>query len=314
VGADVKNLAREIASCASVSEALLSTSHPCSKVVREQDKLISVEIKRQRPEPWFGNLEQAKLLFVSSNPSINEDPYPLGEVFPTYEWSEDESANFFVNRCNQDKNPPYVTFKDSKHANFSTLCHDGEYRGKGGEKNQPVDTWLGIHMRAMEILGPDCHPHFDYALTEVVKCKSKSEMGVKSASAKCKDMWMSRVLNASTAQVIVVIGAKSRDNFAHKIEGIPSDFGTNPKTYAQLSTHARALRDIKISNFGGKARVYVYNWLPTSYIPEKKEMLQLKRVYGERVVNWLSDVAHARTEVPKTNEELTTIINLLFKK
>lgn len=65
--------------------------------------MIDVEIKRQRPEPRMGGLAKANLFFVSLNPSINEDPYPLGEVFPTYEWSDADSASFFAKRCDPDE-------------------------------------------------------------------------------------------------------------------------------------------------------------------------------------------------------------------
>ena len=121
-------LAGSIASCPAVQDALTNKSHPCHKVVHEQTKLIDIEIKRQRPEPWMGGLAKANLLFVSSNPSINEDPYPLGEVFPTYEWSDTDSAEFFVERCNPDDKNVKVTFNKTGERNFLTLCHDGEYR------------------------------------------------------------------------------------------------------------------------------------------------------------------------------------------
>jgi len=69
-------LAQRISSCSAVADALMDAKHPCYKVVNEQTKLIDVEIKRQRPEPWMGAIASADLLFVSSNPSINEDPLP----------------------------------------------------------------------------------------------------------------------------------------------------------------------------------------------------------------------------------------------
>ena len=60
------SLAGGIASCPAVQDALTNKSHPCHKVVHEQTKLIDVEIKRQRPEPWMGGLAKANLLFVAS--------------------------------------------------------------------------------------------------------------------------------------------------------------------------------------------------------------------------------------------------------
>jgi len=307
VGADAKNLAREIASCASVSEALLSTSHPCSKVVREQDKLISVEIKRQRPEPWFGNLEQAKLLFVSSNPSINEDPYPLGEVFPTYEWSEDESASFFVNRCNQAMEPPYVTFANSKHPNFLTLCHDGEYRSGVSTPKRPQPTWNNTHKRAVELLGAEANPHSNYAITEIVHCKSKNAKGVEEASSFCVEKWMNSTISASPAKVIILLGSNVRDFYAKRILKADDEFGSN-YNYGNLSQFQRASRDILIADIGGVPRVFVFNWHPTA-----RALRVFGTVYGDGVVTWLQDIIAGRIEVP-VPIELEKVIKNLFAR
>jgi hypothetical protein len=193
-------LAGAIASCTSVHEAIANPNHPCSKVVREQSKLIDVELKRQRPEPWMGGLAKADLLFVSSNPSINEDPYPLGEVFPTYEWSETDSADFFVNRCNPDSEKVKVTFGTDSQPNFLTLCYDGEYRSGVSNPKRPQPTWKNTHDRAVELLGADAHPHFNYAITEIVHCKSKDAIGVQEASSHCVQKWMNSIFEVISSQ------------------------------------------------------------------------------------------------------------------
>jgi hypothetical protein len=39
---------------------------------------------RQRPEPWIGNIETARVLFLSSNPGLSDDPnIAEREDFPT---------------------------------------------------------------------------------------------------------------------------------------------------------------------------------------------------------------------------------------
>lgn len=310
----IELLAQSICSCPNVLKALSETNHPCHKVVNVQKAMISnAPDLRQRPEPWIGNLAAAKVLFLSSNPSISDDPdVSVREDFPTYGMSVEESAKYFVNRFNPEIHPPHATFKTESKADFLYRSNDGEYRGKGGKKNTPIETWQEIHNRAMEILGPNCHPHMDYALTEVVKCKSKGEVGVKSASTECVDTWMARVFDLSAARIVVVVGRHSRDNFAHKIQGIPSDFGTDPKTYPGLGPLTRSLRDIKVSSFGGKPRLYVYNWHPTGMIPSKTEMIQLRKVYGEGIVDWFADIANSRAEVPKNNEDLSKTITQIF--
>jgi hypothetical protein len=315
-GREIKLLAGSICDCPEVVEALKKKTHPCHEIVMVQNEMVSDAPElRQRPEPWIGNLAMAKVLFLSSNPSISDDPdIAIREDFPTYGMSVDDSAEYFVNRFNPEIEPPHATFKTNSKADFLYRSNDGEYRGKGGKKDVPIETWLGIHRRAMEILGTNCHPHSDYALTEVVKCKSKAEAGVKSASPKCVDTWMAKVLGSSTARIVVVVGRHSRDNFAHKIEGIPSDFGTDPKTYPELGPYRRCIRDVKVSSFGGKPRLYLYNWHPTGMIPKKSEMIQLRIVYGEEMINWLADVANKKADVPKDNQELSRVINRIFNK
>jgi len=49
----------------------------CSKVVSVQDVPLS---EHQVPEPWTGHLDRARLVFISSNPSI--DPR---EAYPSWE-------------------------------------------------------------------------------------------------------------------------------------------------------------------------------------------------------------------------------------
>lgn len=313
---EIKLLASSICDCSELKKALDSKSHPCHKVVAVQNEMVANDkSQRQRPEPWIGNLAKAKVLFLSSNPSISDDPdFSIREDFPTYAMPTDVASDYFVNRFNPEIQPPHATFSTKSKQDFQYRCNDGEYRGKGGKKEAPIETWSEIHRRAIEILGSTCHPHEDYALTEVVKCKSKGEVGVNSASSKCVDTWMAKVLNSSTAPIVVVVGRHSRDNFAHKIEGISSNFGTDSKSYSELGCLKRSLRDIRISSFGGRARLYVYNWHPTSMIPNKSEMIQLRKVYGEETVNWIADVAKLKAEVPRTNEDLTAIIHEIFNQ
>ena len=298
-------LAGQIASCTAVQDALKNSKHPCRKVVNEQSKIISLEIKRQRPEPWMGGIGTAKLLFISSNPSINEDPFPLGEVFPTYEWSEQDSADFFVDRCNPDKDPVSVTFNKSGEPNFLTLCHDGEYRSGVSNPKRPQPTWQRTHDRANELLGETAHPHLNYAITEMVHCKSRDAEGVEEASRFCTDNWMNSVFKLSPATVVILLGAKVRDFYAIPILGVSSDFGQRAG-YENLTQEERALRDIFVENIGGKDRIFVFNWHPTY-----AGLRIYKKVYGDAIVNWLTSVIEGKTVVP-TKENLGQIIKEFF--
>ena len=267
------------------------------------------ENMRQRPEPWIGNLQNSKVLFVSSNPSISDDPdVSIRENFPTFGISDDDSANFFINRFDGTSGTPHATFNFGKLANFLFRSNDGKYRGKGNSFNKPIETWQGVYERAKEILGEACDPTENYALTEVVKCKSKKEEGVKEASTTCIEKWMGKVMDVSPAKLVVIIGAPARNNFAHKIADLGSDFGTDSRGYEQLGQRGRALRDIKISDFGGKRRIYVFNWHPTSMIPNKKDLLQFKNAYGAGLVLWMNGIATGDVELPASPEDLRSII------
>jgi hypothetical protein len=107
---------------------------------------------------------------------------------------------------------------------------------------------------------------------------------------------------------VVIIGAPARNNFAHKIADLGSDFGTDSRGYEQLGQRGRALRDIKISDFGGKRRIYVFNWHPTSMIPNKKELLQFKNAYGAGLVLWMNGIATGEVELPASPKDLRSII------
>ncbi len=303
-------LAKSICACTEVGLALTDKNHPCHKVVMtQQDMIQGDESMRQRPEPWIGNLENSKVLFISSNPSISDDPdVSIREDFPTYGTSEDVAAQFFVERFVPKDGLPHATFNFEGHANFLYRSNDGKYRGKGNSSTKPIETWQGVYERAKEILGESCNPSENYALTEVVKCKSKAEKGVKEASAKCIDQWMHKVLEISPAKLVVVIGAPARNNFAHKLADLGSEFGTDSKGYQKLGQRGRALRDIKISEFGGKRRIYAFNWHPTSMIPNKSELLQFRNAYGPEIVQWMADIANGVVQIPASSALLESII------
>ena len=290
-------LAGAIASCNSVHEAIANSNHPCSKVVGAQTSIIDVELKRQRPEPWMGGLAKADLLFVSSNPSINEDPYPFGEVFPTYEWSLEESADFFVNRCNPDSEKVKVTFNTERQPNFLTLCYDGEYRSGVSNPKRPQPTWKNTHDRAVELLGPDANPHFNYAITEIVHCKSKDAIGVEEASGYCIEKWMDSIFEVSPAKVVILLGSKVRDFYARTVLKAPSGFGEF-HGYGQLSQKERASRDIFVQTVGGTPRLFIFNWHPTF-----AGLRIFRKVYGNELVDWISNILAGEESIP-TNQEL----------
>jgi hypothetical protein len=86
-----KALALEINSCREVIDALNDKSHPCHEVVKWQadqwkQPILQIEnSKMHRPEAWTGDIVNAPILFLSSNPSFNED-----EKYPNWQLNEKE--------------------------------------------------------------------------------------------------------------------------------------------------------------------------------------------------------------------------------
>jgi hypothetical protein len=299
-------LAMSIAACPEVQLALRNASHPCHKVVREQNQIIDVDLNRQRPEPWVGSLSTAKLLFLSSNPSISDDLGTTRENFPTYAWTDEDSADFFVNRYNPNVDPVHVTFRHPSEPDFLTRSFDGEYRNglSNPKKSQP--TWKQTHARAIELLGEEAHPHFDYAITEIVHCKSKDARGVAEASSLCIEKWLKQIFQTSTAPVVIALGSKVRDFFLRPVLGFDANFGLH-KGYKLLSAQERALRDIRLTDFGGRIKLVVFNWHPTAM-----ELKPLNQVYGPKVTKWLSQILLEDVSIPKSNEDLELTIREFF--
>lgn len=199
---DSRRLLLEITHCPIVDVCYReSTAHVCSDVVREQSPSPIVEF--QVPEPWSGDLTSAPMLFLSSNPGINNV-----EEYPTRAWSDEEVVDFFANR-----------FGGGKQA----WVRDGLYgrRKDGGYAKGWVRFWAAVRARASELLNRDAIPGVDYALSEVVHCKSNKEAGVQSASTECVPRWLGQVLEASGAGIIICLGQVSA-NAVRSILSIPS--------------------------------------------------------------------------------------------
>jgi len=187
------SLILEIARCPIVEHCLGGAAdHPCSKIVRSQGAHSVADF--QSPEPWSGHITQAPILFLSSNPSISHVEY---DEYPHATWEDAAIVDYFENR-----------FGGSP---LSSVA-DGIYnRLPGGERAARSTRYrVGIRARAAELLEMKPHevrPGFDYALTEIVRCKSRGEEGEPEALSTCADRYLEPTLEASAATVIVVVGA-----------------------------------------------------------------------------------------------------------
>ncbi len=166
-----------------------AAENPCRKIVDSQDSL-KLE-KFQVPEPWSGQIEQAPILFLSSNPSIGSD-----EDYPTWDWSSSEMYDYFNYRFGGGRKEWIID-------GMRSLSIDGTYSGS-------TRFWAAVRQRAIELLQRDVSPGIDYALTEIVHCKSHAEIGVEQAQEQCVQAYLLKVLDLAGAKVIVVLGVRAR--------------------------------------------------------------------------------------------------------
>lgn len=193
----------EIARCSLVQHCIdrPTHDHPCFTIVHSQGS-GSVD-HHQVPEPWSGHIDHAPILFVASNPSISDQ-----DVFPTGQWSDEDITDFFNNRFGGGK---------------QQWIRDGtKGLGKDGVHLRATHFWAGVKQRAIELLERDVEPGVDYALTEIVHCKSKSEIGMREAQDFCVSRYLGRILSMSDASIIVVLGKPAREALETEL-GIPKD-------------------------------------------------------------------------------------------
>jgi hypothetical protein len=153
-------LLQEITRCPLIQAWFASpqSPNPCAKIIAFQHTIHQETLdQHQVPEPWSGNIQQAPILFLSSNPSIDEQ-----EEYPLLSWPDQWIEDFFVNRFSGGR-------KHWVEDGIRDLRLDGSRR--------PVRFWIEVRQRAIELLERDVQPGSDYALTEVVHCKSRNEEG-----------------------------------------------------------------------------------------------------------------------------------------
>jgi len=179
-----EKLLLEIARC---KNFLKSKNTNCEMIVNSQKQK-----QKQLPEPWNGDIENSKILFISSNPSID-----VNEYYPLEAWKNEFIIDFFKNRFSQEKD--YVK------RNLYPKLNNNKYA-----KNW-VRYWAYIKNISKKLLNKkDVIPGIDYALTEIVHCKSIREYGVPKALDDCVNKYLKRILTLSNAKVIIIVGDKSK--------------------------------------------------------------------------------------------------------
>lgn len=213
---EVERLADDIARCSELTRAYGEPGRPCHSIVHHQ---LPVEGGyRHVPEAWAGDLANARILFVSSNPSISTPERPeVGEDYPLagFEdlavehplWPRARVNDFQTKRLDQSRAMPLVNRK----AQF--LCRDDAYRGgdKATATKKSQSYWKNALEQASTLLGPSFDMSRDVCMTEIVHCKSKAESGVVQAAPTCADRFFHRILDLSTARLVVIVGRVARD-------------------------------------------------------------------------------------------------------
>jgi hypothetical protein len=227
---DAKRLLTTIARCPIVERCLSdpSPNHDCRTIVLYQWPDVPVEQRHERwrtehhlPEPWVGHLESAPLLFVSSNPNLasRRTPGPAapraeplerlgrhdavahpslrrGLSAPKWDWTDDELVDRFTHAFDV-----FMTEDGSRHVLPS------------GAADKPVPYWQAMKRLADHLYGRPARPGLDYALTEVVRCKSPQEIGVREAVKTCAPLYLAQTLALSPAAVLCVVGRPARLEF-----------------------------------------------------------------------------------------------------
>jgi uracil-DNA glycosylase len=185
------NLLREITRCPNVLSCFQGNinSHPCSRIIQHQ-RTESIN-QYQVPEPWSGDIGEAAVLFLSSNPSISSE-----EEYPTWNWSDEEIQDFFTNRFGNGRK---VWIREGK-----------QYLQKDCSYSRSVAFWAAVRKRAEELYQREVIPGQDYVLSEVVHCKSTQEIGVTDALNECVSKYLKNILSRSNAKIIVILGSVAK--------------------------------------------------------------------------------------------------------
>ena len=169
----------------------------------------------QIPEPWSGDIINAPILVLSSNPSYSTD-----EIYPNSTWPKPMIADFFINR-----------FKD-RGERYSWV-YKNKVLNKGGTRGPSVRYWSSINKRLEELLGFTPKQGIDFCITEIVHCKSRKEIGVSSALPECSKNFFDKKIKISAAKLIVSFGSFVENAFGNNetLIGIPIIYLPHPNAF-----------------------------------------------------------------------------------
>jgi hypothetical protein len=272
----VPKLLLDICNCSNFNSVTSNRDvrNPCNEVVNFQNKGGSNYTSEYHiPEPWSGDIVNASILFISSNPS-----YANGEFYPTYSWPDPIKADYFINR-----------FKDRGYGN--SWVYKNKLLRSDGIQGKSVRYWSSIKKRAEELLGREAVPGKDYCNTELVHCKSTDQIGVDSALSECTKRFINEKISICGAKIIIGIGSFVKNYFKGNstISGIPIIYlphpnAFEPKTFKKKYSEQEILRirnminskitpetKISVCNFGMPSDEEVIKFMEKQFIGNKHE-------------------------------------------
>lgn len=198
---------------------MLSHKKDCESCYKEivQNQIDNGITKMHLPEPWNGHLSKAKVLFISSNPSLGTN-----EIFPTKDWTDKNIINFFDNRfANADKKIPKFWQSISKYV-----------------------LWLYPESKNLS----HTERLDEYAVsTEIVHCKSLKEKGVKKCFAK-EENFANEIVKIFKGDHIIILGKKA-SKYTDKLKKIHKTAKIytmpHPSAYGVKDDYRRGLLGLK---------------------------------------------------------------------
>lgn len=195
---EAKDLCLKIAKDPAFFDGFTNSRSPYHEICSVQKNFI----EKQLPEPWNGNIENARIMFISSNPSISED-----EIYPTdnfAKWTDDKIADFFENRftngCRRnDGTPFFVNFWNGliKHTNWiSEICLGNSIPKICPEGRNYKDHYYKLNDVIVS--------------TELVHCKSRNEIGVDDC-LNDQFKYMKEIVSLFKGEIIVLFGNYARN-------------------------------------------------------------------------------------------------------
>ena len=106
---DARCLALEIARCPVIAAVLAGATSPCHEVVSFQTRPAA---DRWTAEPWSGQLEEARILFLSSNPSAGDPDESVTPGDLTFSSDDEEIVHTYGDAF---EDGPWIGIHDGTH-------------------------------------------------------------------------------------------------------------------------------------------------------------------------------------------------------